>query len=295
LKMISLELAQEAMVRRGKIAESLIAPERPELIGLFITYQNEAIAARKFLDSSLIELDAGAEILEVGGGILALAIQLASEGFKVTTVEPVGEGFSGISFIMDIFSEISKKENVSFNLKRVPIEECAFDHKFEFIFSINVMEHLKNPYSVLIQLVELLKQGAKYRFFCPNYDFPYEPHFGKWLFSRKDRAFYLQKSRARSNLIYTDEIFGLHTSLNFLTLRRLKNSVKNIDIRLEPNRNALYEVLNRSNYDLELGERHPIITKITRVLCWLKLHHLAKLVPSNFQPIMDVKASFSRT
>ena len=65
--MISLELAQEAMVRRGKIAESLIAPERPELIGLFITYQNEAIAARKFLDSSLIELDAGAEILEVGG------------------------------------------------------------------------------------------------------------------------------------------------------------------------------------------------------------------------------------
>lgn len=194
LEMVSLESAEREMVRRGKIAERLIALERPELIDLFLTYQNEALAARKFLESSLIELDVESEILEIGGGILALAIQLASEGFKVTTIEPVGEGFSSISFMMDIFSEISKTENLSFNLKKSPIEECIFDHKFDFIFSINVMEHLKNPYSILIQLVELLKQRANYRFFCPNYDFPYEPHFGKWLFSRKDRAFYLKKA-----------------------------------------------------------------------------------------------------
>ena len=65
--MVSLETAQEAMVRRGKIAEGMIALERPELIDLFSTYQNEAIVARKFFESSLIELDSGAEILEVGG------------------------------------------------------------------------------------------------------------------------------------------------------------------------------------------------------------------------------------
>ena len=66
--MVSLESAKEAMTHRGKIAESLIALKRPELIDLFLTYQNEAMAARKFLESSLIELDSGAEILEVGGG-----------------------------------------------------------------------------------------------------------------------------------------------------------------------------------------------------------------------------------
>ena len=65
--MVSLESAEESITRRGKIAESLIASERPELIDLFLTYQNEAIAARKFLDSSLVELDSGAEILEIGG------------------------------------------------------------------------------------------------------------------------------------------------------------------------------------------------------------------------------------
>ena len=65
--MISLQSAEESMTRRGKIVENIIVLERPELIDLFLIYQNEAIAARKFFQSSLIELDSGAEILEVGG------------------------------------------------------------------------------------------------------------------------------------------------------------------------------------------------------------------------------------
>ena len=68
LEMVSIDTAEAEMVRRGKLAEVVILKESPELLVLFLTYQNEAIAARKFLESSLIELDSGAEILEVGGG-----------------------------------------------------------------------------------------------------------------------------------------------------------------------------------------------------------------------------------
>ena len=68
--MVSLGPAVEAMIRRGALAEGLIALEKPELRNLFLTYQNEAVAARKFLQSSLIELDPGSEILEVGGVFL---------------------------------------------------------------------------------------------------------------------------------------------------------------------------------------------------------------------------------
>jgi hypothetical protein len=74
------------------------------------------------------------------GGILALAIQLASEGFTVMTVEPVGEGFTGISFIMGVFMQVAQKEELVFNLIKSPIEECSFHSNFDFIFSINVME-----------------------------------------------------------------------------------------------------------------------------------------------------------
>ena len=291
--MVSIESAEKAMATRAKKAEGLILLERPELIELFVTYQNEALAARKFLNSSLSDLEPGAEILEVGGGVLALAVQLASEGFKVTTVEPVGEGFTDISYIMDIFLEIAREEKIVFALINSPIEDCTFDLKFDFIFSINVMEHLKDPYSVLIQMAQNLKAGCFYRFFCPNYDFPYEPHFGKWLGLRSEKAFFLPQHRAVSTLIPEREIQGLYSSLNFLTLKKIKQGIKHRNILLSANNNSLYEVMNRSIYDSELKKRHKGLTILVRFLFFLKLHYLAKLVPVNYQPIMDVKINLS--
>jgi 2-polyprenyl-3-methyl-5-hydroxy-6-metoxy-1,4-benzoquinol methylase len=290
LKMVIQESAEETMARRGKIAEGLILSERPELISLFFTYQDEAIAARKFLDISLNELNSGARILEVGGGILALAVQLASEGFKVTTVEPVGEGFTGISFIMDVFMEIAKDENLVFNVIQSPIEDCEFDHKFDFIFSINVMEHLKNPYPVLLQMVSTLENGGRYRFFCPNYDFPYEPHFGKWLFLRKNKAFYLQGGRAKSNSIPLEETLGLYRSLNYITLNKISKYSHLKQIKIIPKRKAFYSLLERAVYDKGLSARHGVLTSIVKLIYLFKFHHIAKIVPARYQPVMDVEA-----
>ena len=286
--MVSLENPQEAMLRRGKIAEGFIALEKPELIDLFLTYQNEAVAARRFLDSSLIELNPRAEILEVGGGILALAIQLASEGFKVTTVEPIGEGFAGISFIMNIFTEIARKEDLSFNLIKLPIEECKFDQKFDFIFSINVMEHLHDPYSVIIQLRESLKLAGKYRFFCPNYDFPYEPHFQKWMFHRKNQAFYLPPSRAKSKRINTSEWQGVYGSLNFITFKKLLSFLSQSDIQYEINPNALREIAHRSEFDKELQNRHKLLSYAIKYLFKSRLIRIINLLPSRNWPIIDL-------
>jgi SAM-dependent methyltransferase len=288
--MVSLASAEDAMVRRGRIAEGIVAHERPELIQLFLTYQNEAIAARKLLDSSLNELNSGDEILEVGGGILALAIQLTYEGFTVTTVEPVGEGFTGISYIMDVFIKIAKEENLIFDIIQSPIEECEFDQKFDYIFSINVMEHLKNPYSVLLQMVSTLKKGGTYRFFCPNYDFPYEPHFGKWLFLRKNKAFYLQESRAKSNSIELEETPGLLRSLNYITLDKVSKYSYLKQFEIKPKQNAFYNLLERAVSDKGLRARHGVLTSIVKLIHLFKIHHIAKIVPARYQPVMDVEA-----
>ena len=107
------------------------------------------------------------------------------------------------------------------------------------------MEHLNDPYLVLLQMVRTLKNGGKYRFFCPNYDFPYEPHFGKWMFLRNNKAFHLQERRANSLLIPRHETLGLYRSLNFITLNKvLKFSDSNI-IQHISNRNALFNLLER--------------------------------------------------
>ena len=288
LEMVSLETAKANMARRGKIAEGLISMKRPELVDLFLTYQNEALAARKFLESNLTELDPGAEILEVGGGILALAIQLASEGFKVTTVEPIGEGFTGISLIMEIFSEIARIEDLHFTLIESPIENCTFENEFDFIFSINVMEHLEKPYLVLNQIQRILKPGGKYRFFCPNYDFPYEPHFGKILWIRKKGSFYLEFNKIRTLELGNIDSIGLYNSLNFLTVAKLQDFARESNLLLTFNRDASYLLLQRSVSDPGLRTRHRRFVPIVDFLDKINFIGFIKHLPTRFQPVMDV-------
>jgi SAM-dependent methyltransferase len=286
--MSSLEIALVSMARRGKIVEAIIKKERPDLIDLFLTYQNEVTAAREFLEPNLAELDSGTKILEIGGGILGLAIQLASEGFEVTTVEPVGKGFSGVSFIMEVYLEIARHENLSFNFIKSPIEECEFNHEFDFIFSINVMEHLENPFSVLLQMTHALKPSGSYRFFCPNYDFPYEPHFSKWLWLRRNSSFYLESSRAKGLKLGTLEQKDLFESLNFITLRSITRFCQSNQIRFSCSSYAFYNLLDRVTKDRELANRHGRLGLIVIFMHRLKFHALAKAVPRKVQPVMDV-------
>jgi len=285
----SVNEAVEEMVGRGKIVEDLISMEKPELLGLFLTYQNEAIEARKFLHESLLKLDNQADILEVGGGILALSIQLASEGFHITTVEPIGEGFTGISYIIEIFLEISRNENLRFELIRHPIEVCEFKSDFDFIFSINVLEHLKNPYSVLVQLVGILKDDASCRIVCPNYDFPYEPHFQRWMYQRKNSAFYLPLSKAKSSIIEISEWHGVYASLNFITLKKLENFLLQNNLRYLVNNRALQNIVTRGAFDQELKNRHKLLAKGIRVLMKLKLIGIIGLLPERSWPIIDIE------
>jgi len=280
--MVSLKSVEETMTQRGKIVEGMIALERPELIDLFSTYQNEAIEARRLLESSLIDLNSGAAILEVGGGILALAIQLASEGFRVTTVEPVGEGFDHISWIMEKYLQTAQEENIDFLLIRDSIENCSFDSKFEFIFSINVMEHLQNPYEVIAQLVNSLTDFGQYRFFCPNYNFPYEPHFAKWMWSRRNGSFYLQPSRISHSI-------DLYSSINFITTKKLLNATRKANVSLTFNKNALFDLLRRASNDPALRGRHKGIALLANLAVRARLNYLARFVPIYIQPVIDVE------
>jgi SAM-dependent methyltransferase len=284
--MISLEKALEEMGERGRFAQERILVERPDLLDLFFTYQNEALEARRLLDSSLVKLEGGARILEIGGGILALASQLASEGFKVTSVEPVGAGFNGISFIMRIFSEITRNENVLFELIDLPIEDCEFDNDFDFIFSVNVMEHLEDPYSVILHVLNNLELAGEYRFICPNYDFPYEPHFGKLLYRRKSGSFILSKDRASHHTYQDSE--GLFDSINWITAKKVREFSKEHNFKIKFNRYALRELLIRAYDDEFIRKRHPIFASLLRPIALLRIFHLAALFPPEIQPTMDV-------
>jgi 2-polyprenyl-3-methyl-5-hydroxy-6-metoxy-1,4-benzoquinol methylase len=289
--MTLLHSAHESMVRRGMTVENLVLLERPELHPLFSTYQNEALEARKLLDSNLNKMGPDSEILEVGGGILALTIQLASEGFRVTTVEPVGEGFSNITYLMNMYLRVAEEENINFSFIDSFIEDSQFPNKFDFIFSINVMEHLKNPYSVVVHLMKYLNYSGKIRFFCPNYDFPYEPHFQKWLVTRSNKAFYLPISRAQSKLLDASEWASVHGSLNFLTLSKLDKFFAHANIKYECNKNALQNLLLRGITDAQLRNRHKLLTFGVMIVVKFRMIKFLNLLPKKFWPVIDIEIS----
>jgi hypothetical protein len=138
-------------------------------------------------------------------------------------------------------------------------------------------------------MTKFLKRGGRYRFFCPNYDFPYEPHFGKWLFVRKDRAFFLQKRRGGSSIISVEETLGLYKSLNFVTLKKIEEFSKTNKIRINANPYAFYNLAERVKHDHEIKRRHPALAKIIKMISILNLHIVAKLIPKYYQPVMDVE------
>jgi 2-polyprenyl-3-methyl-5-hydroxy-6-metoxy-1,4-benzoquinol methylase len=188
-----------------------------------------------------------------------------------------------------MYLRIAEQENIKFNFIDSPIENSEFQNKFDFIFSINVMEHLKDPFSVVIHLLKYLKNAGKIRFFCPNYDFPYEPHFQRWLFTRRNKAFYLSISRAKSKLIDASEWANVHCSLNFLTLSKLENFFSESNIQYTYNKNALRDLLQRGIDDAELRNRHKLITYCVKFVVKFRMIGLINLIPKKFWPVIDIE------
>lgn len=149
----------------------------PELLDLFDVYAAEAAFGRRYISSDLESLPAGARILEVGAGSLLLSCQLIREGFQVTALEPIGTGFSHFEQIRQIVqSRAATLECLPQGLD-LAAEALTASDTFDYVFSINVMEHVENISMVITKIVKSLKPGASYRFTSPNYLFPYEPHF----------------------------------------------------------------------------------------------------------------------
>ena len=74
----------------------------PELSELFKTFSGEAKFGRRFIEENLKKLPIGAEILEVGAGSMLLSCQLQREGFRVTALEPLSEGFDHFKQLQDL-------------------------------------------------------------------------------------------------------------------------------------------------------------------------------------------------
>ena len=262
----------------------------PELRPLFDTMAGEARFARDWLADDLARLPRGAAILEVGGGVFLLTCQLAREGFAVTAIEPTGDGFGAFQRLGAVVLQQARVMGAVPTIAECKAEDFSAAAPFDYAFSLNVMEHIEQPAAAMARVSAVLKPGACYRFLCPNYLFPYEPHFNIPTFGNKRLTERLMR-RAIFDTTRVDDPAGLWKSLNWITVLDVRRDVAaDASLRLTFERKTLVWMLERAVRDAGFAARRAgWMIAIIRLLVALKLHRLAGLIPAVLQPIMDVR------
>ncbi len=279
------------------IVDEFLAPVRrhldaqaPHLRPLFDVMAGEARFARSWLDDDLKRLPADASILEVGGGTFLLTYELAREGFAITAIEPTGVGFGAFEELGDIVLELAARDGMAPKIVRCKAEEFRSDALFEFAFSVNVMEHIEAPSVAIERISGSLSSGGSYRFLCPNYLFPYEPHFNIPTFGSKGLTERLLRRRIQTDKKIRDPI-GLWKSLNWITVPQVKRmAAADASLTVDFQRRTLTSMIERTVDDVEFAKRRaPWMVSAVKMLKATRLLSLASLIPATCQPLMDVR------
>jgi len=279
------------------IVDEFLAPVRqhldaqaPHLRPLFDVMAGEARFARWWLDCDLKGLPETASILEVGGGAFLLAYELAREGFAITAIEPTGVGFGALEELGEMVLELAAREGVVPKVFRCKAEKFRSDARYDLAFSVNVMEHVEAPDAAIERVSASLAPGASYRFLCPNYLFPYEPHFNIPTFGSKRLTERLLRRRIHSNTRVNDPT-GVWKSLNWITVPQVRRMVAaDTSLAIAFEKRTLASMIERAVGDVEFAKRRSawMVTAI-KVLRATRLLRFAPLVPATYQPVMDVR------
>ncbi|WP_026604257.1 class I SAM-dependent methyltransferase [Methylomonas sp. 11b] len=273
-----------------------VAHDAPELLELFNTYAGEARFGRTYIEPNLQQLTSGAQILEVGAGALILSSQLVREGYRVTALEPTGEGFSHFDRLRSLVVAQAIEDKCMPVLLEIPAESLEIKNRFDFAFSINVMEHVGNVEAVINSVSRSLACGGAYRFACPNYMFPYEAHFNvPTLGSKKlTEKVFLKSIRNRKDL---QDPEGLWNSLNWITVPKIRNVVvKNKALKVYFGKKLFYRMLERLASDpIFSARRTPWMRQVLKMVVGSGLHKIAILIPPIVQPVIDCTLVRSET
>lgn len=276
---------EEFLARVRRQVES----QAPHLQPLLNVMSGEARFARAWLDEDLRKLPRGAHVLEVGGGAFLLACSLAAEGFSVTAIEPLGSGFGAFEelgvLVLALAAADARPE-----IARCKAEEFTSARRYTFAFSVNVMEHVDAPETAVARVSAVLAPGGQYRFLCPNYLFPYEPHFNIPTFGSKQLTARLMRSRIESARGIEDPA-GLWRSLNWINVpqvRRIAATDRSLSLTFD--RRTLVTMVERAVDDEAFAKRRSawMVTAI-RAVRGTGLLRFASRLPASWHPVMDAR------
>ena len=269
-------------------AEQHLRAVAPDLEALVTDYAGEARFGAAVIAADLARLAPGARVLEVGAGTLLLSSALQAAGYRVTAVEPLGRGFSHFDRLRELVRDYALSRGCAPELRHIPAETLDATAAFDFAFSINVMEHVDDVALVLQRVWHALTPGGSYRFVCPNYTFPFEPHFGIPTIGGKALTWRLFHRRILASRVVIDPA-GAWASLNWITVARVRQVCRQA-FGVEPafDRDVSYRFVRRAICDPSFQRRHGRVMRgLARGLGASGLIGLTRLVPAGLQPAMS--------
>ena len=162
-------------------------------------------------------------ILEIGSGtgILISELKKIFPNKKFIGIDPNESGFHNYRDI----SEKLKLEKKNLGILNINIDNFKKDEKNDFIFSINVFEHVREQKKYLEKTYELLEKNGRNIIFFPNYDFPYEPHFVLPIIFNKKITYKVFKNKILNHEKKTQEI-GLWEGINMNGKKSIEKIMK---------------------------------------------------------------------
>jgi SAM-dependent methyltransferase len=241
-----------------------------------------AFAAEARFGYSMIapRLRHGSRILEVGSGLGLLSGYLKSLGFDVTPIEPCANGF-------DLFAKILAVlvgRNLSPPVLGIKAEELSLEAHggFDFIYSVNVLEHIPDLEEALAGMARVLIVGGHMLHTCPNYTIPYEPHFALPLIPFIPRATrWLLPKRITDTQLWQ--------SLNFVTAARIRRIAAANGCAVAFRRGMIAVSLMRLDSDAEFVKRQGGFLTIYRFLKSSGLLKLIRLLPPTLNTPMEME------
>jgi len=208
--------------------------------------------------------DSEKSILEIGCGS-AILLKIFSRNYpnlKFFGIDPFNAGFKKFKLFYNDDSNIKVQES--------KIENYKTNLKFDIIFSINVIEHVKDWKQYIISSNKLLKKGGKNIILCPNYDFPYESHYKiPIIFNKKITNFFFRKKITHQEI--KEDAIGHWNDLNFIKKKKITNYLNKLNLDYYFDSDIKERIIKRMDYDKGLIKRQGLIGKLASISNKIKL------------------------
>ena len=212
-----------------------------------------------------------------------LSAYLASKRLQVTAVEPLGPEFDFFLELQRRVLEFCQGEGIELKLVRATGEELNLPGQFDVAFTINALEHMRDPLRTIDNMYDSLTPGGVALVHCPNYTMPFDSHFNILLVTRSKR---INKWLHQSKINRYPQVWK---ELNFVRYSEVRRHLTNRRVNFAFDRSIMREMVARLIDDPVFAERMPpVIHAIGMILRHTGLVSALSYVPVRFQSPMEV-------